>query len=115
VSFQSREKKRRYKAAEASAKRNRTPQTASRWFLTLAKRPGNCRCCRERFDRGAEVAYRHQPREVRCLRCASAREDSKGYRPSLRWEKARRQEPKGSQPILEANPHLQESRAASDS
>jgi hypothetical protein len=90
VSFQSREKKRRYKAAEASARRNRTSETASRWFLTLAKKPGRYMCCGGSFDRGAEIVFRHEPRAIRCVRCAERLEDSKDYRLSFRWERAQR-------------------------
>jgi ribosomal protein S27E len=92
MSFQSREKKRRHKAAAKSAKHNRSSETARRWFLTLARKPGQCATCPVRFGRGAEIVYRHEPREVRCIRCATRLEDSKGYRPSLRWEKARRRQ-----------------------
>ena len=79
VSFKSREKKRRYKAAVKKSKRAHAPETARRWFLTLAKKPGRFDCCGDRFGRGAEVVYRHEPREVRCVRCAD-REGVK-YRP----------------------------------
>jgi hypothetical protein len=74
--------------ADAGARKNRTEETARRWFLTLAKKPGRFDCCGDRFDRGAEVVYRHEPRSVHCQRCA----DRAGlrYRPSIRWERARR-------------------------
>lgn len=39
MSYESRQKKRRHKRIEAKA-RQRTPETAARWFLTLAKKPG---------------------------------------------------------------------------
>jgi hypothetical protein len=90
MSYQSRVKKRRYKRVEANAKRKRTLESASRWFLTLAKKPGRYSCCGRRFERGGELVYRHEPREVRCVGCAERLEDSKGYRPSVRWERARR-------------------------
>jgi hypothetical protein len=89
VSFQSREKKRRYKAAEAKARRNRTLETRGRWFLTLAKKPGFCMCCGGPFGRGAEIVFRCEPRTLRCVPCADRLEDSKSYRPSLRWDRAR--------------------------
>jgi hypothetical protein len=88
MSYESRVKKRRHKRVER--KRRRTSESAARWFLTLAKKPGRFDCCGDRFDRGAELVYRHEPREVRCVRCASRLEDSRGFRPSLRWERARR-------------------------
>jgi hypothetical protein len=88
VSYQSRAKKRKYKRVERRARR--APETAKRWFLTLAKKPGRFGCCGDRFERGAEIVYRHKPREVRCVRCAERLEDSRGFRPSMRWERAKR-------------------------
>jgi hypothetical protein len=86
MSYESRVKKRRHKRVEGQ--RRRAPETAGRWFLTLAKKPGRFGCCGDRFERGAEIVYRHEPREVRCMRCA----DRGGvkYRPSLRWERKQR-------------------------
>jgi hypothetical protein len=74
--------------AAAGARKKRTEETARRWFLTLAKKPGRFDCCGDRFERGGEVVYRHEPRAVRCVRCA----DRGGvkYRLSLRYERARR-------------------------
>jgi ribosomal protein S27E len=89
MSFQSREKRRKYKAAVAKSTR-RSPETAKRWFLTIARKPGKCARCGDKLAGGAEVVYRHEPRETRCVRCASQLEDSKGFRPSLRWERSRR-------------------------
>jgi hypothetical protein len=92
LSFKSREKRRRHKLANqlatAGARKNRTGETASRWFLTLARKPGKFACCGDHFDRGAEIIYRHEPREVRCLRCADR--ERVPYRPSIRWERANR-------------------------
>jgi hypothetical protein len=88
VSFQSRQKKRRHKRIEAKARQRRTPESARRWFLTLAKKPGRFACCGAGFERGAEIVYRHEPREVRCQRCADR--DGLRYRLSLRWERAKR-------------------------
>jgi hypothetical protein len=87
MSFESRQKKRRYKRVEAKARRSRTPESAGRWFLTLAKKPGRYMCCGRRFDRGAELVYRHEPREVRCLGCAQRDPESKRYRTSLRYDR----------------------------
>jgi hypothetical protein len=88
VSYESRKKKRQYKGIEADTKRRRTPESARRWFLTLAKKPGKFECCGKRFEHGAEIVYRHEPREVRCVRCAD-RDPECRYRPSIRWERAR--------------------------
>lgn len=84
VSYESRKKKRAYKRAEARSRRS--PETARRWFLTVAKKPGRFACCGRRFDRGAEVVYRHEPREVRCMRCADRDPDVR-YQASMRWER----------------------------
>jgi hypothetical protein len=89
MSFESRQKKRRHKRVEAKARQRRSPESARRWFLTLAKKPGKFACCGDRFERGAEVVYRHEPRELRCQRCAD-RDPECRYWPSLRWERARR-------------------------
>jgi hypothetical protein len=90
VSFQSRQKKRRYKRAIATSKKRHADDTARRWFLTLARKDGRCARCGRQLRRNGELVYRHEPRETRCLRCASLFEDSKGFRPSLRWERAQR-------------------------
>ena len=101
MSFQSRQKKRMYKRIEGKAKKRRTADTARRWFLTLAKKPGRFSCCGKQFGRDAEIVYRHEPREMRCVRCAERLEDSKGFRPSLRWDRARRQVKAASVPFDE--------------
>ncbi len=92
MSYRSRQKKRQKKLAyqRSVARSRRTGETAQRWFLTLAKKPGKYTCCADSFERGAEIVYRHEPREVRCVRCADRDPESSGYRPSLRWERARR-------------------------
>ena len=89
MSYASRQKKRRHKRIEAKARQRRSPESARRWFLTLAKKPGKFGCCGDRFERGAEIVYRHEPREVRCVGCAD-RDPECSYRPSLRWERAKR-------------------------
>jgi hypothetical protein len=90
MSYESRQKKRRHKRVEAKARQRRSPESARRWFLTLAKKPGRFTCCGAGFDRGAEIVYRHEPREVRCVSCAESDPESKGYRPSIRWERKQR-------------------------
>jgi hypothetical protein len=90
MSYESRQKKRRHKRIEAKARQRPSPESARRWFLTLAKKPGRFTCCGVGFDRGAEIAYRHEPREVRCVSCAESDPESKGYRPSIRWERKQR-------------------------
>ena len=90
VSFQSRQKKRRYKRAVEKSRRD--PETARRWFLTLARKDCVCASCGDQLKRNAEIVYRHTPREIRCQRCALACDESKGFHPSVRWERARRNE-----------------------
>jgi hypothetical protein len=90
MSFESRQKKRRHKRVEAKARQRRSPESAGRWFLTLAKQPGKFGCCGDRFECGAEIVYRHEPREVRCVSCAERDPESQGYRPSIRWERKQR-------------------------
>lgn len=59
LSFKSREKRRRSrlenKLAVTKARSNRSTETAGRWFLTLAQKPGRYSCCGTRFARGAEI------------------------------------------------------------
>jgi hypothetical protein len=96
MSFESRQKKRRHKRIEARARRRRSPESARLWYLTLAEKPGRFTCCKTFFGRGAELVYRSEPQEIRCLRCAERDPESRGYRPSLRWERARGKFPQGA-------------------
>jgi ribosomal protein S27E len=89
VSFQSREKKRRYKQAVKKAKQKYADETAGRWFLTFARKAAECDSCGVKLAARGEIVYRHKPRRIRCVRCAERLEDSKGYRPSIRWERVR--------------------------
>jgi hypothetical protein len=94
LSFKSREKRRRRKLegriAVSKARANRTGETARRWFLTLARKPGRFDCCGDRFERGGELVYRHEPRSTLCVRCASKHPEASKARPSIRWERAHR-------------------------
>jgi hypothetical protein len=87
MSYESRQKKRHHKRTEAKARQKRSPDAARRWFLTVAKHPGRFACCGRRFERGAEIVYRHEPREVRCVGCAERDPDSQRFRASQRWER----------------------------
>jgi hypothetical protein len=40
----------------------------------------------------ADIVYRHSPKEIRCVPCGYRLEDSKDYKPSARWEMAKREE-----------------------
>jgi ribosomal protein S27E len=92
VSFQSREKKRRYKQAVKKTKKVYADETIVRFYLTLATRDADCDSCGTRLKRRGEIVYRHEPKTIRCVRCADRMEDSKGARPSRRWERARQRE-----------------------
>jgi hypothetical protein len=89
MSYESRKRKRANKRIEARARSKRTEETARRWFLTIAKAAGRFGCCGRRFDRGDEIVFRYQPKTVRCVACASRDPESKGFTPSIRWERAR--------------------------
>src|SRR5215208_2312635 len=102
MSYSSRQRKRRYKRIAAKMKRSRTSESAHRWFLTVAKKPGRCSCCRRSFKRGSEIVYRHEPKEVRCLRCGQREPDSRGFRLSLRWERVKAKEQKNTTPSGDA-------------
>jgi hypothetical protein len=90
MSYESRRKKRQHKRVEARGRSKRTEGTARRWFLTVAKQPGKFGCCGRRFGRGDDIVFRYEPNTVRCVDCASRDPESKGFTPSIRWERARR-------------------------
>jgi len=90
MSYEARQKKRRHKRVETKASQRRSSESAKRWFLTLAKKSGKFSCCGGGFERGAEIVYRHESRAFRCVRCAERDPESKGYRPSIRWERKQR-------------------------
>jgi hypothetical protein len=94
MGYKQRERQRRRRkrlasnAAQTTARRSRS--SARKWWLTIATRKGYCAnvACGVILKEGAEVVYRHSPMETLCLRCA----DRAGhrYRPSVRWESAKR-------------------------
>ena len=93
MSFKSREKKRRYKAA---TKRDRKVQRNSypdRHYLTIVSRAGCCNDCGAPLRPGKECVYRREPREILCKNCADLRKIR--YRPSRRREKANRRVTQG--------------------
>jgi len=92
MGFKQRERRRKAKAAAKSAQsRSReSGSSADKWWLTLLCSKQCCARCGLVIREGGEAVYRHTPREVRCMPCAEQREDSKGYRPSLKWEQARK-------------------------
>jgi hypothetical protein len=86
MSYQSRRKKRAYQRAAAESRRK--PDTARRWFLTLAKRPGRFDCCGRQFKRDDRILYRHQGHEIRCEGCGTR--DGLPVRRSQRIDRATR-------------------------
>jgi hypothetical protein len=85
-------KVRERKAAIKRTKREHQATIASRYFLTFAKRKCSCARCGGVQDTGREVVYRHEPREILCLACAES--NGVKWRPSLKWEAARRMQVK---------------------
>jgi ribosomal protein S27E len=91
VSWKTREKKRKARmecAAVKRSKREHARETEARWFLTVARDKVACARCGTIIPLDGEMVYRHRPREWRCLPCGTRLDDSKGYRTSLRWERA---------------------------
>jgi hypothetical protein len=89
VSYKSREKKRRYKAATTESRRKQREEHADRWYLTIVNRAGICNdpSCAAHLREGRECVFRYSPKEILCLRCADRRKIR--YRPSLRWEQVK--------------------------
>jgi hypothetical protein len=90
MSFKGRQRRRKRAEAAAAAQRaaRRSGSSARRHWLTLLRRKGCCARCGDVLRDGAEAVYRHEPMELLCLRCANHLRV--GYRPSVRWERARR-------------------------
>ena len=89
MSYRSRQKRSRSR----NAKRRNANSHPERYYLTICTR--TCSCgqpgCSRQLAAGAELVYRHEPREILCVPCA----DRQGvkYRPSLRWEAAKGHRP----------------------
>jgi hypothetical protein len=115
VGYKQRERKRRKEAAQKRARAvarakaetlrdvrrdhgHKLGSSRSKWWLTPLRSTACCARCAVVIREGRDAVYRHEPREVRCIRCADGLEDSKGYRPSLQWERKRsaeRRRPRG--------------------
>jgi hypothetical protein len=88
VGFKQRQRERQRKAAIAAAQQKARQQnpTSGKWWLTIVSATTCCAVCGGILRKGAEMVYRHTPREARCTSCAAGL----SYRPSTRWEQQRR-------------------------
>ena len=85
MSYKSRQKKRKYKAAIKSAVAKQREAHADRHYLTIVKRDCCCNRCGTSLRVGRhECVYRHTPCEVLCLDCANR--ERIAYRLSRKWE-----------------------------
>ena len=85
MSYRSRAKKRRARLGQETSRREQRSKYADRHYLTIVKRACCCNRCGERLGEGAESVYRHTPKQIICLNCATVLGIK--YRPSLRWER----------------------------
>ena len=87
MSHQTKEWKRREKATRRRVKQlHRSGETQANHYLTLAIRKAKCERCPRRLLRDDEFIYRHEPRQVLCVGCATALGIK--WRTSWRWEQA---------------------------
>lgn len=87
MSFKSREKKRRKKAAIGNARTKHGETMKARHYLTIVQRDCCCNDCGKRLPRGGEMIFRFEPKEVICKVCAERREVK--YRISRSWDRQR--------------------------
>ena len=90
MSYKSREKKRRKMAAINNVRAKHGETMKGRHYLTIVSRDCCCNSCGTslRKARQDEAVYRHTPREILCLTCAT--KSGVQYRPSRTWERAKR-------------------------
>lgn len=88
MSYKSREKKRRHKAAIGNVRAKHGETMKARHYLTIVTRSCCCNDCGKPLRQGAESVYRHTPREIVCTTCADLR--SIDFRLSRSWERAKR-------------------------
>ena len=90
MSYRSREKKRKAKAAIANSHGK-----AERWYLTPVRQHCCCNRCGVSLRAGKhDMVFRYEPKEVLCQGCASTERIS--YRPSKRWDANRHRELKAA-------------------
>jgi RNase P subunit RPR2 len=73
MSYKSRERKRRAKAAMGSAVAKQREAYADRHYLTIVKRPACCNTCGRSLRNGSECVFRTRPMEILCKGCADER------------------------------------------
>ncbi|KAA0275383.1 MAG: hypothetical protein EDQ89_00175 [Acidobacteria bacterium] len=90
MSYRSREKKRKRKAAVGNVRAKHGDVMRSRHYLTMISRNCCCNACGTalRRSRHDEAVYRHEPREILCLSCATERQID--YRTSRSWDRKRK-------------------------
>lgn len=93
MTYRSRRSRRRKKAAIAATKREHSEVMRTRYYLTKAKRACRCSACGCRLRVGDDLVYRRDGPVTLCLRCAN-RDPLVDYRTSLRWEEARKRDPR---------------------
>jgi hypothetical protein len=85
MSFKSREKKRRRRIAVARVRAKNRETMAERHYLTVVSRHCCCNSCGGSLRAGRDdCVYRHTPREILCLRCATDQQIR--YRTSRKWD-----------------------------
>lgn len=89
MSHKSRQKRRIKKAAIKRNKARNVEDTHTRYFLTIVSRQTRCSACGKHLLERGEFVYRKSGTVCLCVACAD-RDPLVSYRPSLRWESARR-------------------------
>jgi hypothetical protein len=89
MSYKSRERKRRRKAAVSRAKRQYSAVTDARYYLTPVKHHCRCSACGGKLAPGVAMVYRRSGPVTLCVPCAD-RDSLVEYRPSIRWEQSRK-------------------------
>ena len=85
MSFKSREKQRHRKLAITNARSKHGKTMAGRHYLTIVSRHCCCNRCGASLRAGRDdCVYRHTPREILCLGCATT--EKVDYRLSRKWE-----------------------------
>ena len=89
MSFKSRQKRRIKRAAITGTKARHAEDTHNRYFLTIVMRQTRCCACGKHLRETTDFIYKKTGPVCLCTFCAD-RDPLVRYRPSLRWENARR-------------------------